>query len=120
MDNIKRFIRMAQQEEPEVEKLRAEYIAVRGSSASDELKLAAAQRYLAQWNLQEQMYQEAMTQTRDLYHVHPAIRGRMTLGVPSDPEIAFVTGLRALWNPRVADGRPDHDEVWRRINPIIR
>lgn len=102
-DNIKGFIKHAQGLEPFVQQLRAEYLAVRDSSASDENKLEACRKYFAAVAAQEQSYQEAMDQTQRLYHVKPDKQSRIAIAEPSDPEMGYVTGLSALWNPRVTD-----------------
>lgn len=55
-ENIKEFIKHAQGLEPFVQQLRAEYLAVRESSASDENKLEACRKYFAAVAAQEQSY----------------------------------------------------------------
>lgn len=101
------LIAAAQAAEPKVVSLRAAYVAIRGTAASDEEKLAAAQAYFAVYTTQEQAYQKAMTLTADLYEVKPNHRDSLIIGAPSDPADGYVTGLTARWNPRATDSGPN-------------
>lgn len=96
-------IKEAQELEPAVLELKATYIAIRATAASDEAKLSAAQAYLAAYTTQEQTYQKAMTLTADLYHVKPRHDAPFEIQTPSEPQDAYVAGLTARWNPRVTE-----------------
>ncbi|MBI2787043.1 MAG: hypothetical protein HYX59_00045 [Elusimicrobia bacterium] len=89
-----------------MQQLKAAYIAIRATAASDEVKLAAVQAYLAAYTTQEQTYQSAMTMTADLYHVRIRHDGPFEIQVPSDAADAYVAGLMTRWNPRVTESGP--------------
>lgn len=100
------LIAAAQAGEPDVASSKAAYIAIRGTAASDEEKLAAAQAYLAAYTTQELTYQMAMTLTAELYHVKPRHPDPFEIQAPSDRADAYAAGLTARWNPRVAESGP--------------
>ncbi|MBI2384559.1 MAG: hypothetical protein HYV14_00960 [Elusimicrobia bacterium] len=97
------LITAAQVAEQDIAPLRAAYIAIRGTTAPNTDKLAAAQAYLAAYTIQEQTYQKAMTLTADLYHVKPRHDGPFEIQAPSEPADAYVAKLTARWNPRVTE-----------------
>ncbi len=103
--DIVAYINLAQALETDVQSLKASYLAVKNSAASDEEKLEACRKYFAVVAAQEDYYQRALQGAADLYHVGSK-ESRLVIAKPSAPGDAYVEGLSALWNPRIAESGP--------------
>lgn len=101
------FITDAQDMNDDVKKLEATYLAARANpQASTQEKLDACEPYRNAKKTQDNLYKQAIEQTSDLYHVHPAQRGQITIGEPDEQDKKYMTGLSAIWNPQVTDSGP--------------
>lgn len=95
----------AQRMERDLKKLEAAYLRVRRKGSAEE-QYKACEAYYDKKKAQDALYKDALKRTEAFYHIKPIDRA-VTIGTPSDPSIAYISGLRAEWNPNPSEYNPD-------------